>query len=73
MTFRQTPAARLLVPLAPVLLLVAIAAVYEPPALLLAGPWLFALLWVVKRGGSAVQVSTAPSTAEAARRRLAVR
>jgi hypothetical protein len=63
----------LLLPLAPVLVLAAVAAAYDALALLLAGPWLFALLWVVTRGGSALQVSTEPSMAESARRRLAVR
>jgi hypothetical protein len=48
--------------------------VYEPVALVLAAPWLLALLWVLARHGRSVEaLPPAPSLAESARRRLAVR
>ena len=47
---------------------------YEPVALMLAAPWLIALLWVLARHGRGVEaLPPAPSMAESARRRLAVR
>jgi len=41
--------------------------------LLLAGPWLLALVWVLVRCGTGLRDSIAPSMADEARRRLAVR
>jgi hypothetical protein len=64
--FRRIPCG--LVPLLPPAVL---AAVYEPAALLLAAPWLLGLAWVLARPGPALR--DAPSPADEARRRLAVR
>jgi hypothetical protein len=56
---------------------VAVLAAWQPVALLLAAPWLVAVVWVVARSGLGVATGEAggefPSTAEAARRRLAAR
>jgi hypothetical protein len=64
--FRRVP--RAFIPLLPVAVL---AAVFEPAALLLAAPWLAALVWVIVKGGS--EALEGPSAAEAARERLVVR
>jgi hypothetical protein len=60
-----------------VLVLVAVLAAWEPLALLLAAPWLLAVVWVVVRNGLGLLTGEGepefPSTAEAARRRLAAR
>lgn len=63
---------RLLVALAPVLLIVGLAAALAPIALLFAAPWLLGLLWLVVRSPSALDgAGDTPSSAEAALRRLA--
>jgi hypothetical protein len=53
--------------------LVAGVAFYDATPLLLAGPWLLAVLWAVARSVSTLRDSVPPSTADEARRRLAVR
>ena len=53
--------------------LVAGVAFYDATPLLLAGPWLLAVLWAVARSDSTLRDSVPPSTADEARRRLAVR
>jgi hypothetical protein len=67
--FRRTQTTRFFLASAPVALL----AFYEPAALLLAAPWLLVLLCVVTRGRPGERASAWESTADAARRRLAVR
>jgi hypothetical protein len=56
---------------------VAVLAAWQPVALLLAAPWLVGVVWVVARGGLRLALGEDghefPSTAEAARRRLAAR
>ena len=52
---------------------VAITAWFEPLALLLAAPWLLAAAWAVRRHGLPADFEAIPSSAEEARRRLAVR
>ena len=41
--------------------------------LVLASPWLLALVWVLVRSGTGLRDSVPPSMADEARRRLAVR
>jgi hypothetical protein len=63
----------LVAPLVPVAILTA----WEPLALLLAAPWLLALVWVAVRNGLGLLTGEGeaefPSAAEAAQRRLSVR
>jgi hypothetical protein len=72
--FRQTRFGRLLVPLAPLVVLAAFVGVYVPLALLFAAPWLLGLLWFVTHSPSALaDAADEPSMADAALRRLSVR
>jgi hypothetical protein len=56
---------------------VAVLAAWQPVALLLAAPWLVAVVWVVVRNGVGFVTGEGegafPSAAEAARRRLSAR
>lgn len=70
--FGRTGYGRLLIPLAPLLVLTALVAAFWPVALLLAAPWLIVLVVVAVRSPWALQ-DDAPSTAQAALRRLSAR
>ena len=55
----------------PLFAVVAALAFYDPLALLLSAPWLVAVVWLVSR--TRLTIDAVPSSAEAARRRLAIR